>query len=185
MGFMATFTIRGKNIEITPALKDYVEKKVGKVTKYFDNVGAITALLTVTKGRHIVEVTVPVDGMLLRGEESTMDMYTSIDLVIEKLERQIHKHKTKLTKRFRTGGFKFESVGMAQPVHMEAKADEGEEYLVVKTKKFPVKPMDIQEAIMQMNLINHDFFVFRDATTEEVNVVYRRKDGRYGLIEPE
>ncbi len=86
---MATFTIRGKNIEITPALHDYVEKKVGRVTKYFDTVGEITVLLTVTKGRHIVEVTVPVEGILLRGEESTMDMYTSIDLVIEKLERQI------------------------------------------------------------------------------------------------
>ncbi len=181
MGAMATFTIRGKNIEITPALKDYVEKKVGKVTKYFDDVGAITALLTVTKGRHIVEVTVPVDGMLLRGEESTMDMYTSIDLVIEKLERQIHKHKTKLTKRFRTGGFKFETA--TAPV--VEKNDESEEYPVAKTKKFPVKPMDVQEAIMQMNLINHDFFVFRNAKSEEVNVVYRRKDGRYALIEPE
>lgn len=82
---MATFTIRGKNIEVTPALRDYVEKKVGKVTKYFDNVGEITVLLTVSKDRHIVEVTVPVQGILLRGQEATMDMYTSIDLVIEKL----------------------------------------------------------------------------------------------------
>ena len=107
---MATFTVRGKNIEVTPALRDYVEKRVGKVTKYFDTVGEITALLTVTKGRHIVEVTVPVQGMLLRGEESTMDMYTSIDLVVEKLERQIHKHKTKLSRRFREGSFKSEDI---------------------------------------------------------------------------
>lgn len=179
---MATFTIRGKNIEITPALKDYVEKKVGKVTKYFDTVGEITALLTVTKGRHIVEVTVPIQGMLLRGEESTMDMYTSIDLVIEKLERQIHKHKTKLARRFRAGSFKLETIPAATMPSVH-KQDDSEEYPIVKTKRFAVKPMDVQEAIMQMNLINHDFFVYRDAESEEVNVVYRRKDGNYGLIE--
>ena len=98
-------------MEVTPALKDYVEKRVGKVAKYFDRVGEITVLLTVSKGRHIVEVTVPVEGgVLLRGEEATMDMYTSIDLVVEKLERQIHKHKTKLQRRFRGGGFKADLV---------------------------------------------------------------------------
>lgn len=177
---MATFTIRGKNIEITSALREYVEKKVGKVTKYFDTVGEITVLLTVTKGRHIVEVTVPVQGMLLRGEESTMDMYTSIDLVIEKLERQIHKHKTKLERRFRVGSFKSEAMPAMQAA---SSVDESEEYPVVKTKRFAVKPMDIQEAIMQMNLVNHDFFVYRDSSSEDVNVVYRRKDGNYGLIE--
>ncbi|WP_196592776.1 ribosome hibernation-promoting factor, HPF/YfiA family [Pectinatus sottacetonis] len=178
---MATFTIRGKNIEITPALHDYVEKKVGRVTKYFDTVGEITVLLTVTKGRHIVEVTVPVEGILLRGEESTMDMYTSIDLVIEKLERQIRKHKTKLAKRFRNGSFKPNAVPSSKT---DDEYDDDDEYTVVKTKRFAVKPMDVQEAIMQMNLLNHEFFVFRDARTEEVNVVYRRKDGNYGLIEP-
>lgn len=177
---MATFTVRGKNIEVTSALREYVEKRVGKVTKYFDRVGEITALLTVTKGRHIVEVTVPVQGMLLRGEESTMDMYTSIDLVVEKLERQIHKHKTKLARRFREGSFKSEDIPSATFV---ARGDDGEEYTIVKTKRFAVKPMDVQEAIMQMNMVNHDFFVFRDAQTEDVNVVYRRKDGNYGLIE--
>ena len=175
---MATFTIRGKNIEITPALRDYVEKRVGKVTKYFDAVGEITVLLTVSKGRHIVEVTVPVHGVLMRGEEATMDMYTSIDLVVEKLERQIHKHKTKLEKRFREGSFKLDEAATAS-VHNEDAGD----YEIVKTKRFMVKPMDVQEAIMQMNLVNHDFFVFRDASTEEVNVVYRRRDGNYGLIE--
>ena len=97
---MATFTVRGKNIEITPSLREYVEKRVGKVTKYFEKVGEITVLLTVSKGRHIVEVTVPVQGGILRrGEEATMDMYTSIDLVVEKLERQIHKQKTKLSQK--------------------------------------------------------------------------------------
>ena len=180
MCHMAAFTVRGKNIEITPALRDYVEKRVGKVTKYFDTVGEITVLLTVSKGRHIVEVTVPVHGVLLRGEEATMDMYTSIDLVVEKLERQIHKHKTKLEKRFRGGEFRPEAISESP---IGTKADEDEEYPVVKTKRFAVKPMDVQEAIMQMNLLNHDFYVFRDASSEEVNVVYRRTDGNYGLIE--
>ena len=177
---MATFTVRGKNIEITPSLREYVEKRVGKIEKYFEKVDEITVLLTVSKGRHIVEVTVPVQGgVLLRGEEATMDMYTSIDLVVEKLERQIRKQKTKLERRFRQGGFKAEAVQEgAIP-----ERDEGEEYTVVKTKKFVVKPMDIQEAIMQMNLLNHNFFVYRDSSTESVNVVYRRTDGNYGLIE--
>ena len=179
---MATFTVRGKNMEVTPALKDYVEKRVGKVTKYFDQVGEITVLLTVSKGRHIVEVTVPVEGgVLLRGEEATMDMYTSIDLVVEKLERQIHKHKTKLQRRFR-GGFKADMV--AEGDGPAARVDTAEDYSIVKTKRFAVKPMDVQEAIMQMNMVNHDFFVFRDSETEEVSVVYRRTDGNYGLIQP-
>jgi len=179
---MATFTVRGKNIEITPSLREYVEKRVGKVTKYFDNVGEISVLLTVSKGRHIVEVTVPVQGgILLRGEEATMDMYTSIDLVVEKLERQIHKQKTKLARRFRGGGFKAEALNV--PAVPEKQDETDEEYKVVKTKRFIVKPMDTQEAIMQMNLLNHNFFVFRDSETEEVNVVYKRTDGNYGLIE--
>ena len=170
-------------MEITPALRDYVEKRVGKVTKYFEHVGEITVLLTVSKGRHIVEVTVPVEGgVLLRGEEATMDMYTSIDLVVEKLERQIHKHKTKLQRRFRAGGFQAEMVKDEHPA-AAAPADD-EDYSIVKTKRFTVKPMDVQEAIMEMNMLNHDFFMFRNAENEQVCVVYRRTDGNYGLIEP-
>ena len=176
---MTTFTVRGKNVEITPALRDYVEKRIGKITRYFDSVGEISVLLSVIKDRHMVEVTVPVQGVLLRGEEASHDMYASIDLVIEKLERQIHKHKTKMQRRFRDGTLLDEA--FASPA--VAEHDEDEEYPVVKRKKFVVKPMDVQEAIMQMNLLNHDFFVFRDADTEEVNVVYRRADGKYGLIE--
>lgn len=183
MGSMA-ITVRGKNIEITPALKDYVAKRVGKVTKYFDgaSVGEITAILTVNKGRHIVEVTVPINGILLRGEESTTDMYASIDLVIEKLEKQIEKYKTKLSRKLKSGSFKTDLIPAAPPVpHLDSE----DEFSIVKTKRFAVKPMSADEAVMQMNLINHDFFVFMNADTEEVNVVYRRKDGQYGLIEPE
>lgn len=169
-------TVRGKNIDITPALKDYVEKRIGKITKYFENLGEITVILAVTKGRHIVEVTVPINGMLLRGEEATTDMYTSIDLVIEKLEKQIEKYKTKIARQLKHSGFKFEL-----PPQVPVETEE----FVVKTKRFAVKPLNVEEAIMQMNLINHDFYVFTNADTEEVNVVYRRKDGAYGLIEPE
>ncbi|MBR3624274.1 MAG: ribosome-associated translation inhibitor RaiA [Selenomonadaceae bacterium] len=175
---MATFKLRGKNIEITPVLREYVEKRIGKIEKYFDNLDEINVLLTVSKGRHIVEVTVPVSGgVLLRGEEATMDMYTSIDLVYEKLERQIRKQKTKLEKRFRQN-FNADAIEEG-PVARE----EGEEYNIIRHKKFSVKPMDTQEAIMQMNLLNHNFFMFRDSTTESVNVVYKRADGDYGLIE--
>lgn len=171
-------TVRGKNIDITPALKDYVEKRVGKITKYFETLGEINVILTVAKGRHIVEVTAPVNGMLLRGEESTTDMYTSIDLVIEKLEKQIEKYKTKLSRKLRGGVVKGDqNIGSREP--------EFEDFDLVKTKRFAVKPMTTEEAIMQMNLINHDFFVFTNAETEDVNVLYRRKDGHYGLIEPE
>jgi putative sigma-54 modulation protein len=177
MGSVA-ITVRGKNIEITPPLKDYVEKRVGKIAKYFETLGEITVVLTVAKGRHIVEVTVPLNGMLLRGEESTTDMYTSIDLVIEKLERQIEKYKTKLARKLKTGTFKGELGGAARDIG-------DDEFRVVRTKRFAIKPMTTEEAIMQMNLINHDFYVFTNAETEEVNVIYRRKEGGYGLIEPE
>jgi putative sigma-54 modulation protein len=175
--WLVAITVRGKNIDITPALKDYVEKRVGKITKYFETLGEISVILTVAKGRHIVEVTVPVNGMLLRGEESTTDMYTSIDLVIEKLEKQIEKYKTKIARKLRGGVFK----GDLAPGGRESDGDE----VVVKTKRFAIKPMTTEEAIMQMNLINHDFFVFTNAETEDVNVLYRRRDGHYGLIEPE
>ena len=171
-------TVRGKNLDITPALKDYVEKRVKKVTKYFDKTGDISVILKVEKGRHQVEVTVPVDGILLRGEESTPDMYASIDQVMDKIEKQIEKHKTKIAKKFRSGGFRAD-------VASTVVVPEAEESELVRTKKFSVKPMDAEEAILQMNLLNHDFFMFLNIDSEQVNVVYRRKDGCYGLIEPQ
>ncbi|MBR4384855.1 MAG: ribosome-associated translation inhibitor RaiA [Selenomonadaceae bacterium] len=179
---MATFNIRGKNIEITQPLREYVEKRVGKITKYFDNVDEISVLLSVERERQIVEVTAEVrGGLILRGQESNADMYTSIDLVVEKLERQIHKQKTKLERRFRNGGIRSEAFAESK-IQVE-REDEGGEYPIVKTKHFVVKPMDVQEAIMQMNLLNHNFFVFRDAQTEQICVVYKRTAGAYGLLE--
>ena len=125
------------------------------------------------KGRHIVEVTVPVNGMLLRGEEATDDMYASIDLVVEKLEKQIDKYKTRLTRKLRP------------QIADEPVPKVFDDPVIVKTKRFAIKPMAVDEAVMQMNLIGHDFFVFADADTNQVNVVYRRRDGNYGLIEPD
>ena len=170
--------VRGKNLDITPALKDYVEKRVKKVTKYFDKTGDISVILRVEKGRHQVEVNVPVDGILLRGEESTPDMYASIDQVMDKLEKQIEKHKTKLEKRFRGSGFRAD-------VASSVVVPDAEEEILVRSKRFAVKPMDSEEAILQMNLLNHDFFMFLNIESEQVNLVYRRKDGHYGLLEPE
>ena len=175
---MATFTIRGKNIEVTPALRDYVEKKVGKVTKYFDNVGEITVLLTVSKDRHIVEVTVPVQGILLRGQEATMDMYTSIDLVIEKIERQIRKNKTKIERKNKN------KVATSQ-LFTDALVEDANvvQPKVVRSKQIDLKPMDLEEAILQMDLLGHDFFIYVDVEDQTTNVIYRREDGDIGLLE--
>ena len=168
-------SVRGKNIEITDALRDYVLKKLKKLDRYFDGAGEGQATLTVEKDRHRVEVTITVNGLLLRGEDVSPDMYASVDLVVDKLEKQVEKYRTKIARRVRTG---LPSV----PETREAELDEAPR--VVRNKRFPMKPMQVEEAILQMNLLGHDFFVFSSAETEEVNVVYRRKDGNFGLIEP-
>jgi len=171
--------IRGKNIEVTDALRDYVEKRVGKLTKFFDNIQEAQVTLLVERDNHVVEVTIPVNGLFLRGEEASPDMYASVDLVVEKLEKQIEKYKTRLSKRLR-------NLAVKDIVSPRLEEDEDEELpKLMKVKRFAVKPMPVDEAIMQMNLIGHSFFVFANAETEEVNVIYRRKDGNYGLIEPE
>ncbi len=170
--------ISGKHMEVTNALKDYVSKKIGKLEKYFKEIAEVQVTLSVEKERHIVEVTILVNGIILRGEEETGDMYTSIDMVIDKLEKQIEKYKTKLYKKYRKS-FRFNDVEVAN------QKEENNEPKIVKTKRFAIKPMPVEEAVLQMDLLGHDFFVFTNAKTDEVNVVYRRKDGNYGLIEPE
>lgn len=169
--------VKGRNIEVTPALKDYVAKKITKVTKQFKTVGDISAVLKVEKGNHIVEITVPASGILLRAQENTKDMYSSIDLVVEKIERQIHKYKTRLMKR------KYSNFAEAPDV--PALPDEDVEFEIIKNKRFVLHPMTPEEAILQMNLLNHDFFVFYDPELGGTNVVYRRRDGKYGLLSPE
>ncbi|WP_206811158.1 ribosome hibernation-promoting factor, HPF/YfiA family [Paradesulfitobacterium ferrireducens] len=168
--------IRGKHIEVTDALKSYVTKRVGKLEKYTDEFQDITVTLLVERDRHRVEVTAPINGMILRGEEETGDMYSSIDLVLEKLERQIDKYRTRILRKMRSKVLKDHepSVGPAE-----------EEHQLVRNKKFSAKPMAVDEAIMQMNLVGHNFYVFTNADTHQMNVVYRRKDGDYGLLEPE
>jgi putative sigma-54 modulation protein len=172
--------ISGKNIDITEALRNQINKKVGKLERYFQPDTEAQVTMSVENYRHIVEVTIYFNGVVIRAEESTDDMYTSIDRVLDKLERQIHKHRTKLEKKFRTGAFKYD-----KPI-FSAKI-EPEEYhpKIVKTKKFAIKPMTVDEAVLQMDLLGHSFFVFTNGETEEVNVLYKRKDGNYGLIEPE
>jgi putative sigma-54 modulation protein len=168
--------VRGKNIEVTPALRGYVEKKLRKLAKFEQHFGDAQVTLTVEKGSHRVEVTIPVDGMILRGEETTGDMYASVDLVVDKLEKQMEKYKGKLRRR--------RVVAEGLPYEADDHEDD-KEFRVVRTKRFTLKPMAVEEAVMQMNLLGHNFFVFTNAENEQVNVVYRRKDGNYGLIEPD
>ncbi|MFZ5942826.1 MAG: ribosome hibernation-promoting factor, HPF/YfiA family [Bacillota bacterium] len=172
--------IKGKNMEVTPALKEYVEKKVGKIQKYFEGELEATVTLVVEKDLHRIEVTIPIDGIILRGEEQTNDMYASIDNVLEKVERQVRKYKTRINKQIRNF-----SVLDLVPNGNKSPDDTIEQPMIVRTKRFAVKPMPEEEAVMQMDLLGHNFFVFLNADTEEVNVVYKRKDGNYGLIEPE
>jgi len=170
--------IRGKHIELTDALKEYVMKRVGKLEKYSDEFMDVQVTLLVERDRHRVEVTAPIHGMILRGEEETEDMYSSIDMVVEKLERQIDKYRTRINKRMRTKVLKDHEP--KQPIG----ADEPHEE-VVRNKKFNAKPMSVEEAIMQMNLVGHTFFVFTNADSQEMNVVYLRNNGDYGLLQPQ
>lgn len=177
------YNIRGQHFQVTDALRDYVEKKLSRLDKYFETPVAsdINVTLSVTKGKHTIEVTIPLTGVMLRAEEKSEDMYASIDLVTDKLERQIRKHKTKVNRKFRQGsGVRslFREEGSAVSV-----LDEEDELELVRTKRFNLKPMDVEEAILQMNMVGHSFFVFANIESEEVNVVYKRSDGKYGLIE--
>jgi putative sigma-54 modulation protein len=177
--------VRGKNIDITPALRDYMEKRVSKVTKYFSEVGNISAILAVEKNQHSVEVTVTVNGIILRAHEATSDMYAAIDLVVDKIERQITKHKTKLMKRFRSAAPEIGHGRFHSELVPDSVAGVEDDFKVIKTKRFTIKPMTADEAIMQMNLLHHNFFVYFDADDEAVSIVYKRTDGNYGLILPE
>lgn len=171
-------TVKGKNIVVTDALKNAVEKKLSKLEKYFNPDVVAHATLSVQKTRQIVEVTIPFGGVILRGEEGNSDMYASIDLVVDKLERQIRKQKTKLLRRNNSESLRFQCIP-------DEKEEDKQEQKIVRTKKFAIKPMSSEEAVLQMELLGHSFFVYQDAENEEVNVVYKRRDGNYGLIEPE
>lgn len=173
------FIISGKNLEVSEALKERVNKKLGKLDKFFNPQTEAHVTMSVQKNRHILEVTIPSNGITLRAEVASEDMYTSIDKAEDILERQIRKNKTRLEKKLHTGAFNPEY--FSPDVDVEEETD----YRVVRTKRFAIKPMPIEEAILQMNLLGHEFYMFSNADTNEVNVVYKRKYGDYGLIEPE
>lgn len=173
-------TISGKNLEITEALRGYVEKKVSKLEKYLNDNQTASAevMLRTQRGQHIAEVTMNLSGVLLRGEGKTGDMYTSIDGAVDRIERQFNKYRTKLGRRAQ--GPKLGEFQAPAPDKDDAELPSPK---IVRTKRFALKPMDVEEAVMQMELLGHDFFVFRDSDSGEVSVVYKRRDGNYGLIE--
>jgi putative sigma-54 modulation protein len=162
-------SITGKNLEISDYLSDLVNKKVGKIERYFHQDAEVLVTLSVEKNRHIVEVTIPYDGGVIRGEEITGDMYASIDNVLDKLEKCL-----------RSGAFRdLETQYFAD----EDAEEEGPK--IVRVKRFAIKPMSEEEAMLQIEMVGHSFYVFLNAETNQMNVLYKRKDGNYGLIEPE
>ncbi|MCI6061658.1 MAG: ribosome-associated translation inhibitor RaiA [Dorea sp.] len=174
------FIIIGKNIDVTPGLREAVESKLGKLERYFTPDTEIHVTLSVQKERQKIEVTIPVKGGIIRSEQESNDMYVSIDLVEEVIERQLRKYKNKLVAKHQEGSnFKEEFI------ETEDNAEDDGEIRIVRTKKFGFKPMYPEDACVQMELLGHDFYVFCNAETDEVNVVYRRKNGTFGLIEPE
>lgn len=172
------FVITGKNIEVTPSLRAIVEEKLGKLSRFFSPDVTVYVAMSVQKDLQKIEVTIPVKGNVIRSEEQSTDMYVSIDLVEEIIERQLKKYKNKLTA-------KNQSIDAFAPTYIEEDYADPDTIKIVKTKKFGMKPMDPEEACVQMELLGHSFYVFSNADTDEVNVVYKRKDGTYGLIEPE
>ncbi|EFU75319.1 ribosomal subunit interface protein [Lachnoanaerobaculum saburreum F0468] len=175
------YTITGRNIEITDGLKKAVEEKLHKLGKYFTEDTEAKITLSVQKEAHKIEVTIPTKQGLIRAEEVSEDMYVSIDKVEDIIERQIKKFKNKLVDR-KQSGVSFSELFINEE---DSDVEEEDEIKIVKTKRFSIKPMDPEEACLQMELLAHDFYVFRNAISDEICVVYKRKDGKYGIIEPE
>ena len=174
------FIISGKNIDVTPGLKAAVEDKIGKLEKYFTPETEVHATLSVEKERQKIEVTIPVKGTIIRSEQVSNDMYVSIDLAAEVIERQLKKYRTKFRADQQAG-----AASLRTDFIENGYEEEDDEVRIVRTKKFDIKPMYAEDACVQMELLGHDFYVFCNAETDEVNVVYKRKGNTYGLIEPE
>ena len=172
------FIISGKNINVTPGLRSAIEQKLGKLERYFTPETEIIVTLSVEKERQKIEVTIPIRGNIVRSEQVSDDMYVSIDLVEEVIERQLRKYKNKLIDKHQEGG-------NFQLAFAEQDDEDDGEIKIVRTKRFGMKPMFPEDACVQMELLGHNFFVFSNAETNEVNVVYKRKNNTYGLIEPE
>lgn len=181
--------VQGRHIRVTPALREYAEEKLGRIGRYFDQVHEAQVVLSVERrgdlGRaQVAEVTVHGDGVVLRGQEASSDMYASIDVVAEKLKKQIAKYRSKVIDRGRIAESRKKTAQIAASRRALRRPDV-QESPVVRVKRFAMKPMTAEDAALQMELLGHDFFVFRNAATMEVNVVYRRAAGNYGVIEPE
>ena len=172
------FIILGKNIEVTPGLRSAVEEKIGKLERYFNPQTEVHVTLSVEKERQKIEVTIPVKGNIIRSEQVSSDMYVSIDLVEEVIERQLKKYKNKIIAQKQSASF-------FKQDFIEKEYMDEEEIRIIRTKKFDIKPMYPEDACIQMELLGHSFFVFCNAETDQVNVVYKRKGNTYGLIEPE
>ncbi|WP_026506966.1 ribosome hibernation-promoting factor, HPF/YfiA family [Butyrivibrio sp. MC2013] len=174
------FTIVGKNIDVTEGLRSAIEDKLGKLEKYFRPDTNVNVTLNVDKDRHKIEVTIPVKGKIIRSEQVSSDMYASIDLVEEVIERQLKKYKNKIIDRNQASAAAFKQEFLEQDYMDE------DEIRIERMKKFDIKPMYPEDACVQMELLGHSFYVFVNAETDETNVVYKRKKGNsYGLIEPE
>ncbi|MCR5773385.1 MAG: ribosome-associated translation inhibitor RaiA [Butyrivibrio sp.] len=173
------FTIIGKNIDVTPGLKSAVEEKLGKLEKYFNPDTNVNVTLHVEKDRHKIEVTIPVKGKIIRSEQVSSDMYASIDLVEEVIERQLKKYKNKIIDKHQAEKSSFKMEFIEQDYMDE------DEIRIERVKKFDLKPMYPEDACVQMELLGHNFYVFINAETDQTNVVYKRKGNTYGIIEPE
>ena len=184
---MLQFNIKGDNIEVTPAIREHIEKKVEKIERYFPegtNANAMVNLKAINNSQSKVEITIPMKNLTLRAEERHDELYAAVDLIVGKLERQIRKYKTKVNRKFRDR----EPMGQAfanyeSEINGNTEDEKEEDFTIVRTKQFDLKPMDEEEAVLQMNMLGHNFFVFTDAETNDTNIVYKRKDGTYGLIE--
>jgi putative sigma-54 modulation protein len=176
------FTVNERKIRIAPEIREYAEKKISKLDRFFHSESEASVRFSMERGRHIAEITLNNRGLVLRVTESTGDMRASIDSAVASIERQIRKHKTRLAKRLRDGALERET---EPDVTGEDDEDEGEpEFSIARVKSFPIKPMTPEEAILQMNLLGHTFFVFKNQNSEDAfSVVYRRRGDDYGIIE--
>ena len=172
------YIISGKNIDVTEGLKEAIYEKIGKLERYFTDDTEVHVTFSVEKERQKIEVTIPMKGNIIRAEEESTDMYVSIDLVEEIIERQLRKYKNKIVERKQHG------IGLNK-AFLEEETPGEENIEIIRSKRFAIKPMDPEEACVQMEVLGHDFYVFRNSETDEVNVVYKRKANSYGLIEPE
>lgn len=183
---MFIYNVRGENIEVTQAIREYAEKKVAKLERFFNDVPNATAYVNLKvypDKTAKAEVTIPLPFLVLRAEETNPDLYASIDFVVDKLERQVRKYKTKINRKSREKGFEGLSTPDLNPAPASEDTEQEPSLQIVRSKRIDLKPMDSEEAVLQMNMLGHDFFIFKEAETDEINIVYRRKDGRYGLIE--